>query len=189
MVTATARPRNASATRDAILQAAVKRFASESYDDVGMRDLARDVGVDPALIVRYFGSKEELFAEAVNCCDADEEIMSQPRETFGRRLAHEIVFDAASVESTQQMQILLRSVSSEKAKAIVQKAAVDQFVKPFEAWIDKPDAAIRVRLAAGLMMGMEMTKELLGKLQLTPDECKELERRLAAMLQSIIDDD
>lgn len=188
MVSATARPRNASATREAILRAAVKRFASESYDDVGMRDLARDVGVDPALIVRYFGSKEELFAEAIKSCDVHDEIMTEPRAMFGERLANEIVFDTASEESNQKVQILFRSVSSEKAKEIVRKAAVEQFVRPFEAWIDKPDAAIRVRLAAGLLMGMELTKELLGELRLTPEECQELERRLATMLQSIIDD-
>ncbi len=35
------RPRNAAATRTAILDAARERFAAESYDDVGMRDIAR----------------------------------------------------------------------------------------------------------------------------------------------------
>ena len=35
------RPRNAEATRAAILQAATHRFSRESYDDVGMRDIAR----------------------------------------------------------------------------------------------------------------------------------------------------
>ena len=54
------RPRNAAATRTAILEAARERFAAESYDDVGMRDIARDVGVDAALISRYFGSKDDL---------------------------------------------------------------------------------------------------------------------------------
>ena len=39
------RPRNAAATRTAILDAARERFAAESYDDVGMRDIARDVGL------------------------------------------------------------------------------------------------------------------------------------------------
>ncbi|MEG1028483.1 MAG: TetR family transcriptional regulator [Brevundimonas sp.] len=46
------RPRNANATRQAILEAARERFCSDSYDDVGMRDVARDVGVDAALISR-----------------------------------------------------------------------------------------------------------------------------------------
>lgn len=51
------RPRNAEATRAAILIAARERFARESYDDVGMRDVAGDVGVDAALVSRYFGSR------------------------------------------------------------------------------------------------------------------------------------
>ena len=62
------RPRNAAATRTAILDAARERFAAESYDDVGMRDIARDVGVDAALISRYFGSKDDLFLAALDSC-------------------------------------------------------------------------------------------------------------------------
>jgi AcrR family transcriptional regulator len=66
------RPRNAAATRAAILEAATGRFAAESYEQVGMRDIARDVGVDPALISRYFGSKEELFRAVLDDCDGKE---------------------------------------------------------------------------------------------------------------------
>ena len=43
----TARTRNAAATRAAILDAASLRFRREGYDEVGMRDIARDAGCDP----------------------------------------------------------------------------------------------------------------------------------------------
>ena len=55
--------RSAAARRAAILEAAKARFVRESYDTVSVRDIAADVGVDPALVFRYVGSKEELFAE------------------------------------------------------------------------------------------------------------------------------
>jgi AcrR family transcriptional regulator len=59
-----ARPRNASQTRADILAAARRRFGAEGYDRTTLRAVASDVGVDAALVIRYFGSKQELFAEA-----------------------------------------------------------------------------------------------------------------------------
>ena len=59
------RARNAAATRHSILVAATRRFLQDSYECVGLRDIAGDVGVDVALVSRYFGSKEELFREVL----------------------------------------------------------------------------------------------------------------------------
>jgi len=59
-----ARPRDAHATRTDILAAARTRFSADGYDRTTMRAVAADVGVDPALVFRYFGSKQELFAAA-----------------------------------------------------------------------------------------------------------------------------
>src|SRR3546814_13123254 len=60
-----ARTRNAAATRHAILLAATGRFLQDSYESVGLRDIARDAGIDVALVIRYFGSKEDLFAQVL----------------------------------------------------------------------------------------------------------------------------
>src|SRR3569623_56523 len=60
-----ARPRNAAATRQTILDSARRHFAREGYDNVGLREIAGDAGVDPALVCRYFGGKEHLLKEAV----------------------------------------------------------------------------------------------------------------------------
>ena len=58
------RARNANQTRADILAAARLRFGSEGYERTTLRAVAADVGVDPALVIRYFGSKQDLFAEA-----------------------------------------------------------------------------------------------------------------------------
>ncbi len=55
------RPRNAGATRDALLDTARELFAERGYDRTTLRDLGTRAGVDPALIARYFGSKEGLY--------------------------------------------------------------------------------------------------------------------------------
>src|ERR1700761_2340367 len=57
------RPRNAAATRAAILASARKAFAMAGYDGVGLREIAAGAGVTAMLVNRYFGSREQLFAE------------------------------------------------------------------------------------------------------------------------------
>lgn len=58
------RRRSAPSTRAAILDAARARFGSDGFDRVTLREIAQDVGVDPAMVVRYFGTKEKLFLAA-----------------------------------------------------------------------------------------------------------------------------
>src|SRR5882757_1701882 len=62
----TQRPRNAAQTRADILSAARSRFATEGFERTTLRAVAADVGVDAALVIRYFGSKQDLFAAAAD---------------------------------------------------------------------------------------------------------------------------
>ncbi|GAA2795733.1 TetR/AcrR family transcriptional regulator [Streptomyces showdoensis] len=57
-------PRRSDATRAAILEAAREHFAGEGYERATIRAIARDAGIDPSMVMRYFGNKEGLFAAA-----------------------------------------------------------------------------------------------------------------------------
>src|ERR1700761_6686367 len=59
-----ARPRNASRSRADIATAARRRFGAEGYEGTTLRAVAPDVGVDPALVLLCFGSRQLLFAAA-----------------------------------------------------------------------------------------------------------------------------
>ncbi|MFA4939306.1 TetR family transcriptional regulator [Brevundimonas sp.] len=182
------RPRNAAATRTAILDAARERFAADSYDDVGMRDIARDVGVDAALISRYFGSKDDLFLAALDSCGDGSALMSGEKGDFGRRVAHEIVFEPKKAEKLKGMSIMLRSIGSAKASEMVQTTCAQRFFGPLEEWLAGPDATVRARVLAGLLMGMSVSRELGGgSFDLEPAECERMRDRLAPILQALID--
>jgi AcrR family transcriptional regulator len=181
------RPRNAEATRAAILNAARERFTNESYDDVGMRDLARDVGVDAALVSRYFGSKEELFEMVLDSCDNGVELMAGDRATFGHRVAHEVIFVGKNEAKLKGLMILLRSISSTRAMEIVQRSANTRFYGPFAEWVGGPDAAINARLAAAFIKGMAISREITGGYGLKHEQCERMADRMGGILQSIID--
>lgn len=181
------RPRNAEATRAAILNAARERFARESYDDVGMRAVAGDVGVDAALVSRYFGSKEELFTAVLDSCSNGQELMEGDRTDFGRRVAREVIFEPKNEGKLKGLLIMLRSVGSAKAMELVQRTGRQRFFDPFAAWVGGDDAAVRARLAAATIMGMAVSREITGGFGLTAAECERMARRMGAILQDIID--
>jgi len=58
------RPRRSDATRAAILRAARERFAADGYERATIRAIAADAAIDPSMVMRYYGSKERLFAAA-----------------------------------------------------------------------------------------------------------------------------
>jgi AcrR family transcriptional regulator len=62
-------------TRAAILGAARERFAAQGYAGTSVRAVASDAGVDPALVHHYFGSKDDLFLEAL-------EVKVDPRQAM-----------------------------------------------------------------------------------------------------------
>ncbi|WP_018267634.1 TetR/AcrR family transcriptional regulator [Methylosinus sp. LW4] len=67
-------------TRERILQAALARFGSASYEDVKLRDIAAEFGVDVALVHRAFGSKEQLFAAALTASgERERQIVAEGR--------------------------------------------------------------------------------------------------------------
>jgi len=181
------RPRNAAATRSAILECANRRFSAESYDQVGMRDIARDVGVDPALISRYFGSKEDLFSSVLENCGNGSDLMEGDRAGFGERVARELVYGPKNEFKMKWLLLMLRSIASPKAAEVIQRASKARFYQPFTEWVGGEDAEIKARMAAGLIMGLTVSRDITGGFGMSPDQCEKLCHRVASTLQDIID--
>ena len=91
----TGRRSGASDTRERIAAAARSQFADQGYERATFRAIAASAGVDPALVVHFYGSKEELFRRVMalppQIADALEHVADGPRETAGRRLAEVVV--------------------------------------------------------------------------------------------------
>jgi AcrR family transcriptional regulator len=91
----TGRRPGASDTREQIAVAARSLFAELGYERATFRRIAAAAGVDPALVVRFYGSKEDLFRQVMvlpaAVADALEHLADGPRDTVGRRLAELVV--------------------------------------------------------------------------------------------------
>lgn len=182
------RIRNAEATKQAILEAARKRFADEGYDRASLRDIASDVGVDAALVSRYFGAKEELFKEVLCRGPHPNDLFDGDRADFGKRMARMLVVDPLDPDKIDKFLIMLRSASSPKAAETMRQNGQETFYGPFEEWIGGDDPEVRVRLAAGAIMGFAICRAIDDSYGLDEEGRKKLCSRLADLLQKTVED-
>src|SRR5271157_5671153 len=101
------RRRDAAATRSAILEAATRRFACQGYQCAGVREIAADAGVNAAMVNRYFGSKEGLFAEVVERAFDIRYLFDGDRATLAERLAHKAVYGQDDTADAQRIPLVL----------------------------------------------------------------------------------
>jgi AcrR family transcriptional regulator len=153
------RPRNAAVTRAALLQAARARFADYGYDATSLRDVAADAGVDAALVARYFGSKDELFAAALEACD-DNRWTDGGAEGLPERLSGLLFEDKPGAEDVEGLMILLRSTGSPRAREIAARWSEETFLKPLGDLLQGDDARARACLAGSLMLGVMVSRAL-----------------------------
>lgn len=178
------RLRNAAATRQAMLAAARRHFARESYENVGLREIAADAGVDPALVARYFGGKEQLFKEALRGDSSPfaEGISREdlPAHLVSLLLDHE-KDEAERSAKTDCLLILLRSSASGKASEIVREAIHQDMLGPMASVLTGEFAQIRAGCAMAVLMGSGILRSTLGMRPLSEPERDELRTRLTAM--------
>src|SRR6267378_1930138 len=117
------RPRNAVATREAILQSALVAFSRHGYDGIGVREIAQAAGVTAVLVNRYFGSKEELFAAAVEVAFADSSLFEgEPTTLAGRLTAAVMTKTDRDAEPIDPLLLLLRSAPNPRAAEILRES-------------------------------------------------------------------
>lgn len=78
-------------TRGRILEAARQRFAADGYERATIRAIAADAGIDPSLVMRYFGSKQGLFVAAVEIDLRLPDVSALPSAEVGEALVDHFV--------------------------------------------------------------------------------------------------
>jgi AcrR family transcriptional regulator len=152
-----------SGTRDAIAEAARGRFAELGYDRTTIRDVAAAAGVDPALVVHYFGSKQKLFLSVMELPVEPEEVMpgllSGPRSQAGVRLARFLVGILEEAHSRNVMTGILRAAASEpEAADMVRELVAKRVVAAVAESLGAPDAPLRANLVGSQVIGLIMVR-------------------------------
>ena len=186
-----ARRRNAPATRKAILASARLAFARMGYDGVGVREIAAGAGVTAMLVNRYFGSKEELFAEVFAETMATPSILT--KETINSPTAGEDIA-AALIHQTKTgatpldgFLIMLHSASSKRAAEIGREQVQKYHQKAMTAALSGALAPQRAALVLSLIAGVQVMRQMIGLSALAKADPAALIKILAPLFQQLVE--
>ncbi|WP_067856446.1 TetR/AcrR family transcriptional regulator [Nocardia shimofusensis] len=164
------RRRDRAATRTALLDAARRRFARQGFDSTGVREIAADVGVDPALVFRYFGSKKQLYAEAIHMeiptgLAADRH---RPVAHLADQLLRDVVFaDQSEYGGEHPLLAMLRSANRDEIRDQLRTHLCEDYLDAVADRIPTPDAALRAELVGALLLGLGVMRSVIETPALT----------------------
>ena len=149
-------------TRDAIAAAARSQFAEVGYDRATMRSIASTAGVDPALIVHFFGSKEALFREVTalppELAGILGSVVEGAREDVGRRVAQTVVALLENPVSRAVVLARIRSAASHGEAAALVRELVSRDIGALTNALtdDRPD--VRAVLVGTQIVGLVFSR-------------------------------
>jgi len=153
------RTRNATKTRADILAAARLRFGSDGYERTTLRAVAADVGVDPALVIRYFGSKQDLFAAAAEFTLDLPDLTDVPADDVADALLPS--FFAVWEDDTTFVALLRAAMTSPTAADTMRRIFATQ-VAPKLAAVTPDHPAQRAGLMGAFVVGLATTRYVLA---------------------------
>lgn len=146
-----------------MLAAAREEFATRGYDGATIRGIATLAGVDPALVHHYFGTKDKLFAAAL-------ELPFNPGEIFARVLVGGIdgvgerllraVFAAWKDVGARSavMAVMRTATSSDKGATMLREFLERNVLQRIAAELTPDRAKLRAGLVASQMAGLLMAR-------------------------------
>ncbi|OPC77387.1 TetR family transcriptional regulator [Embleya scabrispora] len=159
--------RNATATRQRILEHARRQFARHGYTAVTVKGVADAAGVSPNLITRYFGGKDGLFLAATRVELPVENSVDGDRSTLGARLAASIVRRWFGTSGEDPLLVLHRASGERPEAAEALAAFLDKSsLEPLHRYLrgtGLPDAEARDRAAAidAFVLGVSARRRVL----------------------------
>lgn len=162
-----AHTRDAGRTRQALLDAAAELFTSEGYDRTTVRAIAERAGVNQALLFRYFGNKEALFARVLTV-QAMEVLHGGPPEELLERTLRSILVpaDPDATARSGLFDSALRSAGSSEVVDALRDELGAAYTAEFAAIAgadgpDDPDARLRAELLLAWLLGVNFLRNVL----------------------------
>ncbi|HTF54376.1 MAG TPA: TetR family transcriptional regulator [Pseudonocardia sp.] len=153
-------------TRQAILAAAQTAFTEKGYAEATIRQVAGAAGVDPALVLHYFGSKDGLFEAALRADQPTWGLVELAAEgdvhSLGERFVRHYLGLWENPEQSARMLAVFRAASvSPSAAAMVAALIGEAVMAPLARSIGSPNAELRATLAGSHLFGTSTARYVL----------------------------
>ena len=176
-----------SGTREAIAAAARRQFGELGYRRASLRSIADEAGVDPRLVLHFFGSTQELFAAVVELpfdpATAFDLLLAPGEQGLGRRLAAFLLDVQDSPEGQRTITGLIRAAASEdEAAAMIRELVGQRLLLPLASRLGRDRPELRASLVGSQVVGLAMARHVVGLPALTTASRDELVAALTPVL-------
>jgi AcrR family transcriptional regulator len=177
-----------SSSRQKILEVARLAFPANGYAGTSLRGIARDAGVDPSLIVQFFGSKAGLFGAVVEWpFDASQigtQIRELPAEEVGEYTARMFIGHWDRDEHRNPIISLIHAALADPdAAAMLREFITVNLTLPIVERVGADRPQFRAALLASQLLGFGLARYALAFDALTSAPHEDLVAALGATLQ------
>ncbi len=161
------RPPGESGTREAIVAEARRQFGDVGYRSATLRSIALGAGVDARLLLHYFGSKQELFAESVELpiepSRVIEIVFADGDEHAPRNAARLLVTVLEDPDSRRSLTAMLRAAVSEpEAASLIRDVLTRRMLMPIASRLGGARPELRASLVAAQLVGLVVVRHVVG---------------------------
>jgi AcrR family transcriptional regulator len=179
-----------SGSRAAILRAARRQFAAVGYDRATIRRIATAANVDPALVLHYFATKDDLFSAAMDFPRPSEvlpRILGGGVAGLGERIAT-FFLEVWDSEGGEGLLGLVRSVhTSERAAAMMREFISSELLARVAPTLPGRDRELRAELAVSQLLGLAVLRYVIRLEPVASASPASLARRIGPTIQRYFD--
>jgi AcrR family transcriptional regulator len=154
-----------STTREQILAAARESFARRGYDATSVNAVAAKAGVDPALVRRFFGSKEGLLNAVLTVAMSPAERLTQVAAgapgTLGERM---IGYFFAVWEQPPNRDVMIGMIRSactnQHAARLLQRFIAGEVLTRLAGTVEDTEAQLRAAMAGSQLVGLAFVRHV-----------------------------
>ena len=170
-----------------ILDAARELFAELGFERTTIRAVAAQAGIDPALVMQYYGSKELLFAAAARGVKVHQSVLQASREDLPTALLADLFDGMESDGHREAVSALLRNcLTHPEAARIMRDEVMSERCGAMSGTIGGEDAQLRAGLMAACMIGLSVARYALEMPALAQASREDIERLLEPALRVLV---
>jgi AcrR family transcriptional regulator len=176
-------------TEACILQTARRLFAEEGFDRATIRAVAQRAGVDPALVMQYYGSKEGLFAAAMRGAHGGGSLPQAEREEIPAAALRDLFAKFEQTGDREAAVTLARNfLTHPEANRIMRDEVMCSLATRLARTIGGDDAELKAALLMACTVGLGLARYVLEVPGLAQAPRGDIERLMEPALRAIIGD-
>jgi AcrR family transcriptional regulator len=143
------------------LAAARTLFAEKGYEGATVRDIAGAANIDPSMVIRYFGGKEALFAQAAELNLRLPDLKNVPEDRWGEALVRHFLAIWEGESGINGLPVALRSAASNELAAERLRGIFTDQVAPALAKVAAGGPSTTAGLVSSQLLGLAFCRYVL----------------------------